>query len=358
MPSPTTKNVLDTTFRVGGPPDEVVRFTSSTEYREARPLLGEHRVIGGGSNLLVSDDGPAGTIAVLSSASSGVLDIDASRVRLDAAGSWHRTAVELGRHGLAGVESLVGIPGTVGGAAVQNLGAYGHEFCEVVERVRVLSTTDGSTRWLSRAECRFGYRNSRFKSTDRGRFVILEVEAQLRPDEGHVPVYAELASALREQTGSVAASYPLPEVHAAVIDLRARKNMIWSEDDTRTWGAGSFFVNPLVSAASLDRCSDVAGCVPPHWAVSDGLHKLSAGWLVEQAGFRRGHEWDLVGLADGHALGLVNVSGRASCADVIDAANAIAAGVTRTFDIRLLAEPILLGFPSHTRLEFDAHLEP
>lgn len=163
-----TKGCLDTTFRIGGPPDKIAQFASSEEYLRELGLLGEHRVIGGGSNLLVSDDGPAGTIAVLSSASSGVQDIDGSRVRLDAAGSWHQTAVELGQHGLAGVESLVGIPGTVGGAVVQNLGAYGHEFCEVIERVRVLSTTDGSTRWFSNFECGFGYRNSRFKSADRG----------------------------------------------------------------------------------------------------------------------------------------------------------------------------------------------
>lgn len=183
------------------------------------------------------------------------------------------------------------------------------------------------------------------------------MEAQLRPDEGHVPVYAELATALGERSGA-ASPYPLPEVHAAVIGLRDRKNMIWREDDKRTWGAGSFFVNPTVSAETLATCSSTAGGAPPHWPVSKGQYKLSAGWLVEEAGFSRGHEWDSVGLAPGHALGLVNLSGRARSADVIDAANSMADAVTHKFDIRLLAEPILFGFPDGVRLDFDAHLEP
>ncbi len=140
---------LDTTFRVGGAPDGLMAFSSAGEYLEALPGLGTHRVVGGGSNLLVADEGPRGTVAVLSRPGSGVVDVHGSLVLIDATGNWFATALDLGARGLGGVESLVGIPGSVGGAVVQNIGAYGHEICEVIERVRVVHVVDGSSVWLT-----------------------------------------------------------------------------------------------------------------------------------------------------------------------------------------------------------------
>lgn len=337
----------------------MARFGSARDYLESRSEVGEHRVVGGGSNLLVADEGPSGTFAVLSSPTSGVLDVAGSLVRIDAAGSWHETALELAQHGLSGVESLVGIPGTVGGGVVQNIGAYGHEICEVIERVKVLSVTDASVGWLTRDECKFGYRESRFKSADRGRFTVLEVEAALSPNSLSVPAYDQLEAELRDRVGaSASGGYELPDVHRAVLALRNGKNMVWAEADTRTWGAGSFFVNPTVSTSELDTLVQRLGAPLPTWQVDGDTHKVSAGWLVESAGFPRGHNWSTVGLADGHALGLVNRSGSATSAEVLAAANEIARAVTALSGLRLLAEPILLGFAPEMSLDFDAHIEP
>lgn len=334
-------------------------FGSASDYLAHRGELGPHRVVGAGSNLLVADDGPAGTVVVISSASSGVVDLDGSRARLDAAGNWHETALRLGVSSLGGVESLVGIPGTVGGAIVQNIGAYGHEICEVVERVEVVSTMSGATGWFSAEECRFGYRDSLFKSGERGRHVVTAVELRLRPGEPHVPVYTELAGELeRRYSPDGAGGYELDHVHEAVLALRSNKNMVWAVDDPRTWGAGSFFVNPTLGTGMLADVTSRVGASPPSWDLPGGCHKISAGWLVERAGFERGHRWATVGLTEGHALGLVNITGHATSADVIEAANEIASGVTRMCGVRLLAEPILFGFAADLELHFDAHIEP
>ncbi len=348
---------LETTFRTGGPPERLVGFGSAAAYLDGRSELGVHRVVGGGSNLLVADGGPAGTIAVLSSPSSGLLDLDGTRARLDAAGNWHETALDLADRGLAGVESLVGIPGTVGGAIVQNIGAYGHEICEVVERVEVASVLDGSQAALTPDECKFAYRDSRFKSADRGRYVVLAVVVQLERNRLHVPAYDELARELADRTSGAADGYELHDVHQAVLGLRSGKNMVWDRTDTRTWGAGSFFVNPTVTAIELASLVERLGDLPA-WPVDRVTHKVSAGWLVERAGFRRGHAWSTVALADGHALGLVNRSGTATTAEVLDAANEVARAVTRLSGLRLLAEPVLFGFDPDLRLDFDAHIEP
>lgn len=352
--------MIPTTFRTGGVPESLVPFGSASEYLARSDELGPHRVVGGGSNLLVADDGPSGTVAVIASESDGVVDLDGSRARLDAGGNWHATTLRLGAEGLGGVESLVGIPGTVGGAVVQNIGAYGQEICEVVERVEVVSTASGVTCWFSAQECRFGYRDSVFKSTERGRHVVTAVELRLRPGELHVPAYSELAGELERRCGQAdrAGGYRLDEVHESVLALRSNKNMVWQADDPRTWGAGSFFVNPTIGAGALGEITSRLGATPPSWELTAGRHKISAGWLVERAGFERGHRWATVGLTEGHALGLVNITGRASSADVLEAANEIASAVTRMCGLRLLAEPILFGFDAGIELAFDAHIEP
>jgi len=350
---------ISTTFRTGGQPDRSVVFESGADYVAKRASLGPHRVVGGGSNLLLSDSGPQGTLVAVASARHGVLEISGSTALIDAAGDWNATAFELAGQGLAGAESLVGIPGSVGGAIVQNIGAYGHEISEVVKRVRVLSVEDGQTMWLDAHDCQFGYRDSRFKSSDRGQFVVLEAQLVLTEGGLHRPAYAELADELASRNNSPAPEgYELQAVHQAVIALRSAKNMVWQDSDTSTWGAGSFFVNPIVSGKDHERLTKELSSAMPAWPQLEGRVKLSAGWLVEAAGFHRGHSWETVALADGHALGLVNRSGKATTAEVLEAANQIASAVTALTGLRLLAEPILMGFEPDLAVAFDAHIEP
>lgn len=347
-----------TTFRTGGDPAALKRYGDSAAYLDALDHLGDHRVIGGGSNLLVSDDGPAGTIVVLASDDGAKVDVEASQATLDAAGNWSATVAALGRRGLAGVESLIGIPGSVGGAVVQNIGAYGTEIAELIEAVETLEVSSGKMVRFDAEACRFAYRDSRFKSFDRGKYVVTRVTLRLVPGGRHVPRYAELARHLEDRFGANRDGFSIDQVHETVLGLRRSKNMVWDQDDPCTWGAGSFFVNPIVSEAAFEsvRAGSVASV--PAWPIAEtGKVKLAAGWLVEQSGFKRGHRWDRVGLADGHALGLVNRSGTATTADVIGAANEIAAAVQERFGIRLHAEPVFLGFDPSLALAFDAHIE-
>ncbi len=189
--------------------------------------------------------------------------------------------------------------------------------------------------------------------------MVLEAEVRLRPGEKHHPAYRELAGELEQRVpGSAEVGYDLADVHRAVLALRSAKNMVWDDKDPRTWGAGSFFVNPALTSDALAELVRRVGEQPPSWGMGPDAHKVSAGWLVERAGFRRGHVWEKVGLAPGHALGLVNRSGRATASEVLEAANDIGRAVTEMSGIRLMAEPILLGFEPGIHLDFDAHIEP
>lgn len=347
-----------TTFRTGRDPDEIRYYTTAAAYLDAWPQIGDHRVVGGGSNLLVSDDGPAGSIVVLTSDRAAACDRDGDRVRIDAAGNWSETVAELGRQGLAGVESLIGIPGSVGGACVQNIGAYGTEIAERIEKVETIDASTGDVVHFDVTQCRFAYRDSRFKTADRGRYVVTAVVLRLVPDGLHQPRYAELARELESRFGRHDDGYTIDQVHHVVLELRRRKNMVWDKQDTRTWGAGSFFVNPIVAPSVFEAAQATSDATIPAWPIeTTGQVKLAAGWLVEQSGFRRGHSWARVALADGHALGLVNRSGEASSLDVLEAANAVASAVHERFAIRLHAEPVLMGFDPAVELAFDAIIE-
>ncbi len=347
-----------TTFRVGGSPDTFFHFVKASEYEAALGDLDEHRVIGGGSNLLVADSGVDGTVVALTSDQSAIVDIDRTDVIIDAGGNWHETVVAIAAAGLGGPESLIGIPGTVGGAIVQNIGAYGFEICSFIRHVFAYDKLEKRKVTIEVSDCGFSYRDSRFKSTDRGRFVILGACLRLQKTSRHTPKYRELREQLSQASPSSSEDFDIALVHEHVLALRHGKNMVWSQQDSGTWGAGSFFVNPIVDVAvHTSICATDPERKVPSWPASGSKVKLSAGWLVEQAGFTRGHNWEKVGLANGHALGLVNRSQQAQAADVIAAANNIGKAVHESFGIRLLAEPILLGFDKNMPLSFDAHIE-
>jgi UDP-N-acetylmuramate dehydrogenase len=366
-----------TTLRVGGPAAWLAEARSADEVVEAvlaadatgEPLL----VLGGGSNLVVSDDGFAGT--ALRIATSGVTVKEAgSRVVVTVAAgeNWDRLVEWSVAEKLAGLESLAGIPGLAGATPIQNVGAYGQEVAATITAVTVLDRATGSVTSLTGAECGFGYRTSRLKRTawpqavsaaqgsavpgPTGRYVVLDVTFELERDPLSVPVrYTELAARLGVETGE---RVPLDDVRAAVLELRRGKGMVLDTADPDTTSAGSFFTNPVLGPGELARLERVAATRSPGMRVptfpaqadagragdsSEPLVKVPAAWLIEQAGFGKGYQGPgAVRISSKHTLALINAGG-GTAADLIGLARQIAAGVRSAFGVELDHEPVLVG---------------
>jgi len=334
-----------TTLRVGGPARSWVTATTEAALVEAvsaadgrgEPVL----VLGGGSNLVVADEGFDGTVVEV--ATRGVTatpDGDdptcgGAVVTVAAGEHWDSFVAQAVERGWVGLEALSGIPGLVGATPIQNVGAYGQDVSQTIASVRVWDRMLRGVRTFANADCRFGYRTSRFK-VDPGRHVVLDVTFQLRQGDLGAPVaYAELARTLGVETG---ARVPLADVRAAVLGLRRGKGMVLDPDDHDTWSAGSFFTNPVVEP---DAVPDGAPTYP-----ADGGVKVSAAWLIEQAGFGKGYGAELTGgrasLSTKHTLALTNRGG-ASAEDLLTVAREVRDGVERRFGIRLVNEPVLVG---------------
>ncbi|KRF37079.1 UDP-N-acetylmuramate dehydrogenase [Nocardioides sp. Soil805] len=339
-----------TTLRLGGPAREWVRATSEQELVDAvaeaddagTPVL----VLGGGSNLVVADAGFEGRVVEV--ATRGIsADTDGEDgavcggvvVRVAAGEGWDDLVATAVERGWVGVEALSGIPGSVGATPIQNVGAYGQEVSQTIASVRVWDRTLRGVRTFAAAECDFGYRHSRFKG-DPGRHVVLTVDFQLPVGTLGAPMaYAELARTLGVELHGRA---PLADVRAAVLGLRAGKGMVLDADDHDTWSAGSFFTNPFLTAEQAAALPDDA----PRWQQPDGRTKSSAAWLIEHAGFRRGHGRDLRGgrasLSTKHTLALTNRGG-ASADDLLALAREVRDGVEAAYGVRLVNEPVLVG---------------
>jgi UDP-N-acetylmuramate dehydrogenase len=334
-----------TTLRLGGPADRWVRADTEAELVEAvsaadaagEPVL----VLGGGSNLVVADDGFRGTVVEV--ATHGVRpDVEDATscggvmVTVAAGESWDDFVAHAVASGWAGVEALSGIPGAVGATPIQNVGAYGQDVSQTVATVRVWDRQLRGVRTFANADCGFGYRHSRFKA-DPGRHVVLEVTFQLPQGDLGAPVrYAELARRLGVQQGE---RVPAKDVREAVLALRRGKGMVLDADDHDTWSAGSFFTNPFVDEDQVPPGA-------PAWPQPAGRVKTSAAWLIEQAGFGKGYGLDLRGgrasLSTKHTLALTNRGG-ASSGDVLALAREVRDGVEARFGIRLVNEPVLVG---------------
>ncbi|MBJ7358916.1 UDP-N-acetylmuramate dehydrogenase [Nocardioides sp.] len=345
MPPETTRLLSEhTTLRLGGPAREWVTATTEAELVEALDTTDPVLVVGGGSNLVVADEGFDGRVVEV--ATRGVTpDVEPSAepscggvlVRVAAGESWDDLVALAVERGWVGVEALAGIPGRVGATPIQNVGAYGQEVSQTIASVRVWDRVLRGVRTFANADCHFGYRTSRFKAdrATRGwdRHVVLDVTFQLTVGTLGAPVgYAELARVLGVEQGGRA---PLAEVRRAVLDLRRGKGMVLDPDDHDTWSAGSFFTNPIVDP----------GAVPdgaPAWPQQDGRVKTSAAWLIEHAGFAKGHGNDRVALSGKHVLALTN-RGRASTAELLALAAEVRDGVEAACGIRLVNEPVLVG---------------
>ncbi len=356
-----------TTLRLGGPAARFVRAASEDELiasvraadAQAEPVL----VLGGGSNLVVADEGFPGVVVLAGErgaqfAAGG----DAVDVTVAAGQDWDEFVQACLAEGLSGVECLSGIPGRAGATPIQNVNAYGQDVADTITSVRVYDRLSDQVVVMAAADCGFGYRTSVFKrqaaaagrggalnpASATGRFVILAVTFRLPASPLSAPVrYGELSRVLGVgDSGRV----PVAAARAAVLELRRGKGMVLAEGDPDTRSAGSFFTNPVVSAAQYGELAArfAAGGWPgmPHWPAAEGQVKLSAAWLIERAGFSKG--WRLPGDPDGaristkHALALTN-PGQATTASLIRLAREIKAGVLATSGVTLANEPVLVG---------------
>jgi UDP-N-acetylmuramate dehydrogenase len=341
-----------TTLGIGGPARWFLEVGSPAAAAAALEWVSARRVpvlvLGGGSNLVVADGGFDGL--VLRVALRGVEEEDDEGrclLRAGAGEEWDALVARAVGRGWAGLECLSGIPGSVGATPIQNVGAYGQEVAETVVAVEALSRETGATRHFSAAECGFAYRDSVFKRGERDRWLLLGVTYALRPGAPPAVRYPELARRLAE-TGDGDAD--LARVRAAVLALRRRKGMVLDPADPDTRSDGSFFVNPVLPEARLDRFLELAQArgialeEVPRFAAPDGV-KLSAGWLIERAGFAKGHRHGGVGISTKHALALVNRGG-GTAAQVVELAREIRRRVEDAFGVVLEPEPNFVGFGS------------
>jgi UDP-N-acetylmuramate dehydrogenase len=389
-----------TTLRLGGPAACFVEAHTDEDLvaavRDAdaagEPLL----VLGGGSNLVVADDGFPGTVARVAVTGVQVAAADAGAVCVTAAAGedWDGLVRQCVADGLAGVECLSGIPGLTGATPIQNVGAYGQEVAQTVVTVRAYDRSLGEVVTLSAADCEFGYRTSMFKRSAAaaggaghaaaaggaehaaaaggvghaaaaggaghapaaggadyghatGRFVVLGVTFRLASGKLSAPLrYAELCRALGVAEGD---RVPLADARSAVIDLRRGKGMVLDENDPDTRSAGSFFTNPVLPAVEFAALQARVADPVPHWPADDGMVKVSAAWLIEHAGFGKGFAGRQstparsgVRISAKHTLALTN-PGEGSTASLIELAREVRDGVLEAFGVRLVTEPVLVG---------------
>lgn len=335
-----------TTLRLGGKASDYVRCTGTDELvatvAEADAAGTPVLLLGGGSNLVVADDGFPGLVVDI--ATRGVeVESDGcggALVTVAAGENWDDLVARAVGEGWVGIEALSGIPGSVGATPIQNVGAYGQEVADTVARVRTWDRRDRVVRTYAAADCGFGYRTSRFKE-DPARHVVLSVSFQLRLGDLGAPVrYAELARTLAVEPGGRA---PLADVRAAVLGLRGGKGMVLDPADPDTWSAGSFFTNPVVDPADLpEGAPSWPQPVPSTGSGQVAQVKTSAAWLIEHAGFAKGYTRGRVGLSTKHTLALTNRGG-ATTAELLELAAEVRDGVRDRFGITLVNEPVLVG---------------
>ncbi|CAB4824127.1 unannotated protein [freshwater metagenome] len=328
-----------TSLRIGGPAKNFIEVSSEKEIIEAIESAGDTPILimGGGTNILVSDEGFAGTVIRISN-NKIEEEVDAcsgATLTIGAGENWDEFVKTTVARGFAGLETLSGIPGTVGAAPIQNIGAYGHEVSEFITRVRTYDRQTKSLRTFTNQECEFSYRNSHFKAHP-GRYVVLEVAFQLRIGEMTTPItYSDLAAALGIAVGDKA---PIHTCREKVLKLRASKGMLLSESDHDSWSAGSFFTNPIVSA-------EIAAKLPadaPRWPQLDGRIKTSAAWLIEHSGITKGQSIGGARISTKHVLALTN-SGGAKASEIAALAKLAQEKVYETFSISLEPEVNLVG---------------
>jgi len=338
-----------TTLRIGGPARWFGEAASETDVAEAVAFARDRRlplfVLGGGSNLLVSDEGFPGMVLRVGLRGIGVVGQDnptgKNIVSAGAGEPWDAFVALTVEQKHAGLECLSGIPGLVGATPAQNVGAYGQEVSQSIHRVRAYDRRTLAYVSLGNAECGFDYRHSVFNSTERDRYIVSRVEYALTPEGAPAVVYGDLKNHFEHVEPT------LSDVRLAVLEIRARKGMVIVPGDRDSLSAGSFFKNPVAASAALPRIA-AALQLPeeqiPHYPAGNQQVKLQAAWLIEKAGFRKGYTLGPVAISSRHTLAIVN-TGEARARDVIALRDQIVDAVNRRFGIRLEQEPIWLGEP-------------
>ncbi|MCK0090138.1 UDP-N-acetylmuramate dehydrogenase [Rhodococcus sp. HNM0563] len=335
-----------TTLRLGGPARYLVDCTSTDTLIDVMRCLDAEKipvlVLAGGSNLVIGDGGFDGVVVKISNPR---VDLGSGTVRAEAGAVWDEVVACTVAAGLGGLECLSGIPGSAGATPVQNVGAYGVEVGSVLRRVRLLDRCSGDAEWVGPEALGLGYRTSILKHSDEA--LVLEVELAVRSDGSSAPLgYRELAASLGAGEGD---RLPAAQVRDQVLALRRGKGMVLDPDDHDTWSAGSFFTNPIVPD---DRLPGVLAAITEHVGTdvriprydAVGGTKLSAGWLIERAGFVKGFPGSEAAarLSTKHTLALTN-RGSATTADLVALAREVRDGVEDVFGVRLHPEPVTVN---------------
>jgi UDP-N-acetylmuramate dehydrogenase len=321
-----------TTLRVGGTPNSLVVASAESEIIEAVSANPNALILGGGSNVIVSDDFAGDVIKIESTGFENDESACAGAWVTVAAGhDWNDFVTSAVANGWTGIEGLAGIPGTVGATPIQNVGAYGQSVSDTIAQVRAWNKKTKSVDVIFAADCEFGYRTSIFKSQP-DTWVILSVTFQLPLGTMSAPIaYNELAAKLNVEIGDRVST---SELQSAVLELRAGKGMVLDSADHDTWSVGSFFMNPRVLTAPENA---------PNWPEADGTVKVSAAWLIEQAGFTKGFTLNgRAALSSKHTLAITN-RGTATSADISELADHIVQGVKAKFDIELKPEATFIS---------------
>lgn len=339
-----------TTLQVGGPARYFLVAESERELREAVDFAASKGlplfVLGGGSNLLVADAGWPGVVIKIALRGVEIEFENGSAIFYAAAGEgWDSLVAQTVGQNCAGLECLSGIPGTVGGTPVQNVGAYGQEVSQTITSVRALELATGKILELSNADCGFQYRSSIFNTIAARKFIVTEVGYRLRRGGPPTLDYADVKNFFSGSPGIPS----LTDVRDAVRQIRAGKAMLITPGDADCRSAGSFFKNPLVSVDDAERVQAIAqkhvpGKSVPQYPAKNGQVKLSAAWLVEQAGFQKGYRQGPVAISGKHSLAIVNRGG-ARASDIIALKNEIQSKVFQVWGVRLTPEPVSVGFP-------------
>ena len=335
-----------TTLQVGGPARFFIEARTEDELRDALLFARERSldvfVLGGGSNLVVADAGWPGVVLRIAVAEISTRSKNGRQIFTGGAGEdWDRFVAFSVEQNCAGIECMSGIPGTVGGTPVQNVGAYGQEVKDTITTVRVLDTITLELRDMAAADCGFAYRSSIFNSSEKGRYIVAQVSFALTPGGSPKIEYADLKRHFGERSAPT-----LKEVRDAVRSIRSTKGMLISADDADSRSAGSFFKNPIVSPAEYERIAALPLCKeqkPPSFPAPAGTVKMSAAWLVERSGFQKGYADGRVGISSKHSLAIVN-RGCATASDVMRLKNKVQEGVFQAFGLRLQPEPVFVGF--------------
>jgi UDP-N-acetylmuramate dehydrogenase len=333
-----------TTFGIGGPARWFVEASTEDEVLEAVRFAQKRNVplfvLGGGSNLLVSDAGFPGVVLRISLKGIEQKKTSESAMFSVAAGEdWDAFVTLAVGQNYAGIECLAGIPGTVGGTPVQNVGAYGQEVAETIRLVRALDLRAMEYVELDAKECGFAYRRSIFNSSERGRYIVTRVHYELRSCLNASLSYADLKRYFESWTREPT----LWEVSSAVRDIRHQKGMLIVAGDPDCRSAGSFFKNPIISAEHFARLTaSMDGMSVPSYPAANGQVKIPAAWLLDQAGFHKGYSLGRAGISTRHTLALINRGG-ASASDMTALRDAIVAKVLARFAIRLEPEPVWVG---------------